>query len=91
MRDDPRTRPVDADRVAEIEAEVHHDVIAFVTAAAESIGDDGRFLHFGMTSSDVLDTAFALQLVEAATGCSRRLDGAAGRGTSARSHLSDGP
>jgi adenylosuccinate lyase len=56
---------VDPARVAEIEAEVHHDVIAFVTAAAESIGPEGRFLHFGMTSSDVLDTAFALQLVEA--------------------------
>ena len=36
---------VDAARVAEIEAEVHHDVIAFVTAAAESVGEDGRFLH----------------------------------------------
>jgi len=57
---------VDAARVAEIEAEVHHDVIAFVTAAAESIGDEGRYLHFGMTSSDVLDTTFALQLTEAA-------------------------
>jgi len=56
---------VDAVRAAEIEAEVHHDVIAFVTAAAESVGDAGRYLHFGMTSSDVLDTAFALQLVEA--------------------------
>jgi len=57
---------VDPARVAEIEAETHHDVIAFVTAAAESIGPEGRYLHFGMTSSDVLDTAFALQLVEAA-------------------------
>ncbi len=56
---------VDAARAAEIEAEVHHDVIAFVTAAAESVGEAGRYLHFGMTSSDVLDTAFALQLVEA--------------------------
>ena len=56
---------VHADRVAEIEAVVHHDVIAFVTAVAETVGDAGRFLHFGMTSSDVVDTAFALQLVEA--------------------------
>jgi adenylosuccinate lyase len=56
---------VDPKRVAEIEAEVRHDVIAFVTAAAESIGPDGRFLHYGMTSSDVLDTAFAVQLVQA--------------------------
>ncbi len=56
---------VDGSRVAEIEAEVHHDVIAFVSAVAESVGEDGRYLHYGMTSSDVLDTAFALQLVEA--------------------------
>jgi len=56
---------VDPARIAAIEAEVHHDVIAFVTAVAESIGQEGRYLHFGMTSSDVLDTAFALQLVEA--------------------------
>ncbi|HET9061917.1 MAG TPA: adenylosuccinate lyase [Candidatus Binatia bacterium] len=56
---------VDPKRVAVIEAEVRHDVIAFVTAAAESVGAEGRFLHYGMTSSDVLDTAFAVQLVEA--------------------------
>jgi adenylosuccinate lyase len=56
---------VNAERVAEIEAVVHHDVIAFVTAVAETVGDAGRFLHFGMTSSDVVDTAFALQLVQA--------------------------
>ena len=56
---------VDPKRVAAIEAEVRHDVIAFVTAAAESVGAEGRFLHYGMTSSDVLDTAFAVQLVEA--------------------------
>ena len=61
-----KAKPVDPKRVADIEAVVHHDVIAFVTAAAESIGEEGRYLHFGMTSSDVLDTAFALQLVEAA-------------------------
>jgi len=54
---------VDPKRVAVIEAEVRHDVIAFVTAAAESVGAEGRFLHYGMTSSDVLDTAFAAQLV----------------------------
>ncbi len=65
---------VDANRVAEIEAEVHHDVIAFVTAAAESVGDAGRWLHFGMTSSDVVDTAFACQLVEAADLIARALD-----------------
>jgi adenylosuccinate lyase len=60
-----RKASVDPRRVAEVEAEVRHDVIAFVTAAAESVGPEGRFLHYGMTSSDVLDTAFAVLLVEA--------------------------
>jgi len=68
------TAKVDAARVAEIEAEVHHDVIAFVTAAAESVGEAGRYLHFGMTSSDVLDTAFALQLVESGRAIETELE-----------------
>lgn len=50
------------ERAAEIEAVSQHDVIAFVTALEESLGDFGRFLHFGMTSSDLVDTAFALSL-----------------------------
>ena len=66
---------VNADRVAEIEAVVHHDVIAFVTAVAETVGDAGRFLHFGMTSSDVVDTAFAMQLVESSRLLLAALDG----------------
>ncbi len=66
---------VNGDRVAEIEAVVHHDVIAFVTAVAETVGEAGRFLHFGMTSSDVVDTAFALQLVEASRLLLESLDG----------------
>lgn len=53
-------------RMQEIEAEVKHDVIAFVTAVAETVGDDGRYLHLGLTSSDVIDTGFAVQLCEAA-------------------------
>jgi adenylosuccinate lyase len=57
---------VDARRVAELEAEVRHDVIAFLTALEAEIGDDSRFVHVGLTSSDVVDTALALQLVEAA-------------------------
>ncbi len=57
---------VDPQRVAEIEAEVKHDVIAFVTAAAESVGPAGRYLHLGLTSSDVIDTALAVQMAEAA-------------------------
>jgi len=57
---------VDPRRVAEIEEEVKHDVIAFVTAAAESVGPSGRWLHLGLTSSDVIDTAFSVQLGQAA-------------------------
>ncbi|HCO02827.1 MAG TPA: adenylosuccinate lyase, partial [Actinobacteria bacterium] len=53
------------ERVAELEAVTHHDVAAFVQAAAEPIGEAGRWIHFGLTSSDVLDTALALQLREA--------------------------
>jgi adenylosuccinate lyase len=57
---------VDAARIAEIEARVRHDVIAFLTNLEEAIGEDSRFVHVGLTSSDVLDTALALTLVEAA-------------------------
>src|SRR6185369_4175400 len=61
-----RRAKIDIPRIAAIEAEVKHDVIAFVTQVAESVGPEGRFLHLGLTSSDVLDTGFALQLREAA-------------------------
>ncbi len=53
---------VDVDRIAEIERTTDHDVIAFVTQVAESVGPEGRHLHLGLTSSDVVDTALALQL-----------------------------
>lgn len=53
------------ERILEIEAEVKHDVIAFVTAVGENVGDEARFLHYGLTSSDVIDTAFSKQLCEA--------------------------
>jgi adenylosuccinate lyase len=53
---------IDVDRIAEIERTTDHDVIAFVSQVAESIGPDGRYLHLGLTSSDVVDTALALQL-----------------------------
>jgi adenylosuccinate lyase len=58
---------VDARRVAEIEAEVRHDVIAFLTNVAENVGPASRFVHYGMTSSDVIDTALALQIRDAGT------------------------
>jgi adenylosuccinate lyase len=54
-------------RIREIEAEVKHDVIAFLSCVAESIGDDARFLHVGMTSSDVIDTGLAIQFKEASS------------------------
>lgn len=50
------------ERILEIEAEVRHDVIAFLTNVNEHVGDAGRYIHVGMTSSDVLDTGLALQL-----------------------------
>ena len=53
------------DRINEIEAEVKHDVIAFTSSVAEFVGPASRFFHFGLTSSDVLDTAMALQVRDA--------------------------
>lgn len=55
----------DVDRIDEIEREVKHDVIAFLTHLSEFIGEDSRFVHQGMTSSDVLDTCLSVQLVRA--------------------------
>jgi adenylosuccinate lyase len=55
----------DVDRIDAIEAEVKHDVIAFLTSVAEHVGPEARFLHQGMTSSDVLDTCLAVQLKRA--------------------------
>jgi len=52
-------------RIRAIEGEVKHEIIAFLSSVAESIGDDARYLHVGMTSSDVMDTALALQFKEA--------------------------
>jgi len=54
------------ERIDEIEKTTKHDVIAFLTSLTEKVGEDGRFIHMGMTSSDVLDTAFAVQLKESA-------------------------
>ncbi|HTW72392.1 MAG TPA: lyase family protein, partial [Acetobacteraceae bacterium] len=58
--------PVDIDRIDEIERETRHDVIAFLTWLADAIGPDSRFVHQGMTSSDVLDTCLSVQLTQAA-------------------------
>ncbi len=58
--------PADVERIDEIERTTRHDVIAFLTWLAESIGDDSRFVHLGLTSSDVLDTCLSVQLTQAA-------------------------
>jgi adenylosuccinate lyase len=57
----------DLDRINEIEAEVKHDVIAFTTAVAEKVGPESRWLHYGLTSNDVVDTAQALLVKQAST------------------------
>ncbi len=56
----------DVARIDEIEAEVKHDVIAFLTSVAEYVGPEARFIHQGMTSSDVLDTCYSVQLLQSA-------------------------
>ena len=53
------------DRIDEIEKEVHHDLIAFLTNVNENVGENSRYIHMGMTSSDVIDTALALQMQDA--------------------------
>lgn len=64
----------DAERIDEIEKTTKHDVIAFLTNVAEHVGEEARFLHQGMTSSDVLDTCLAIQLNQAAGILLRDLD-----------------
>ncbi|WP_437675146.1 adenylosuccinate lyase [Sorangium sp. So ce131] len=66
---------LDADRIEAIERTVKHDVIAFLTHVEELAGEGARWLHRGMTSSDVLDTSLALLLVRAADLLTKRLDG----------------
>ena len=56
---------INVKRILQIEDKVKHDVIAFLTSISEKVGDDGKFLHKGMTSSDVLDTCYNLQLRQA--------------------------
>jgi adenylosuccinate lyase len=66
--------PPEPERVHELDRQLHHDVIAFLTAYGEGIGEAARHVHYGMTSSDLLDTALALQLVRAAGLLQGRLD-----------------
>jgi adenylosuccinate lyase len=65
----------DIDRIEQIEQVTQHDVIAFTTAVAEKVGPSARWLHFGLTSSDVIDTAQALQMREGCDVLLRDLDG----------------
>src|SRR5687767_9469338 len=60
-----RNAQFDVSRIDSIEREVKHDVIAFLTHLAEIVGPEARFVHQGMTSSDVLDTCFSVQLARA--------------------------
>jgi adenylosuccinate lyase len=69
---------VDVERIAELERTTDHDVVAFVNQVAETVGDEGRYLHFGLTSSDVVDTALALQCRAAADLLLAALDEAIG-------------
>ena len=64
----------DVERVKEIEAEVRHDVIAFLTNVGENVGDESKYIHLGMTSSDILDTGLAMQMRDSADLILKRLD-----------------
>ena len=65
---------INVSRIHKIESKVHHEVIAFLTSITEKVGDEGKFLHYGMTSSDVLDTSFNIQLVQASKIISKDID-----------------
>ena len=86
---------IDVERIAELEQTTDHDVIAFVSQVAETVGPKGRFLHFGLTSSDVVDTALALQCRAAADLILAELDEliahAHREGARARRDRDDGP
>lgn len=69
-----RTASCDLDRMREIERETDHDVIAFVRATGETVGDAARFIHLGLTSSDVVDTGLGIQIAEAAALLGAGLD-----------------
>lgn len=64
----------DIARIDEIELEVKHDVIAFLTSVAENVGDNSRYVHLGMTSSDLIDTALALQIAQSGELIQDKLD-----------------
>jgi len=55
---------IDVNRIKEIEEKTHHDVVAFIKNLSENMGDEAKYLHFGLTSSDILDTALSVQMAE---------------------------
>jgi len=65
---------INVNRIHQIENKVHHDVIAFLTSITEKVGNEGKFLHQGMTSSDVLDTCFNIQLLQASKILNKDID-----------------
>tara|TARA_Y100000590_G_scaffold285257_1_gene321011 strand:+ start:3635 stop:4927 length:1293 start_codon:yes stop_codon:yes gene_type:complete len=65
---------INVERIHKIEKKVHHDVIAFLTSITEKVGSDAKFLHKGMTSSDVLDTSFNIQLVQSSKIIEKDID-----------------
>ena len=75
IRESVAARPISAERILEHERITRHDVIAFLTHIEELAGRDARFLHVGLTSSDVLDTTLAVQLARAAREIDRDIDG----------------
>ena len=89
-----RAAPPSPERVAEIEARTQHDVAAFVDAVAEQLGEDGRWFHYGLTSSDVLDTALSLQIRDAGAlvleGIERSLEAVTARAEEHRDTLTIG-
>ena len=86
---------VDVERILEIEARTHHDVLAFTESIAEQVGPEARWFHYGLTSSDVVDTALALQLRDAGelllAGLDRAERGRAGAGRGAPPHADHRP
>jgi len=62
------------ERILEIESQVHHDVIAFLTAVGEKVGPSSRYIHYGLTSSDIGDTALSIQLIQSGEILVRELD-----------------
>jgi adenylosuccinate lyase len=86
-----RAQAPSPERVAELEATLHHDTAAFVDAVAERLGPEGRWFHHGLTSSDVVDTGLALQVQEAGglllDGLERALDTVIGRAIEQRDTL----